>query len=95
MREGGEERYWNGSPSGSAIENPVSTKGKESPREVSALTQPRSKCQSWDFHLILDLPTGGAPSYRVHPTIGALALTLPALLGARVCLGLSVPTTLL
>lgn len=56
MREGGKKGYWNGSPSGSAIDPSFHKRERESQRGERTYTQPRSKCQSWDFHLILDLP---------------------------------------
>lgn len=55
MREGGEKRYWNGSPSGSAIDPNFHQRERESQRGEGTYTQPHSKCQSW-VHLILDLP---------------------------------------
>lgn len=54
MREGGEKGYSNGSPSGS--DPNFHKRERESQRGEGTYTQPRSKCQSWDFHLILDLP---------------------------------------
>lgn len=56
MREGGKKGYWNGSPSGSAIDPSFHKRERESQRGERTYTQPRSKCQRWDFHLILDLP---------------------------------------
>ena len=75
---------------------PISTKGKESPREVRALTHSHvASVRAGIFIWFLIFPWYGVPSHLSTSSHRSTGPDSPSPAGVRVRLGLSVPTTLL